>query len=683
MSIRLVSAILLPAAIAALLGASAAWSAPAAPAARRCEPNCPKPGASKAEFASEDEAFVAARNAVIKPDAARFEQAAAQVSRSHPLAVYIEYWRLRLQLADTRPGSPADALAAADTQAREFVTRHNGTIVGDLARRDWMVSLGRREAWSTYESIYPGWLLKDEPGPKCHALRARLSRGEAVMAEARDLLMQPRDLVEACNGLLEGVAASGQANPADLWQRLEYALESGSAGAVRRAALLAAPSIEARQLEQVLARPASALDAPASRELTIIGLALLARNDPAGAAERMPGLTARLRPADRAWCWSQIAAGGMRKMLPESTSWAREARTARASDDTLATLTRASLRGLDWPGVRSAIERMSESARNESTWTYWLGRSLQAQADTPDGNNQARALFTLIAGRPEFYSMLAAEELGSRFVVPPKAAAPTAAELAAARANPGFDRAIRFYELGLRPEGNREWNFQLRNMTDRQLLAAAEYGRQRGLLDRMVNTSDRTRGEHDYQQRYPSPYADRLQPAARAQGLDPAWVYGLIRQESRFITDARSTVGASGLMQIMPGTAKWIAQKMGVRDFNPAQINDLDTNLQFGTFYLKTVFDGLERSPALASAGYNAGPGRPRSWRGTLDKTVEGAIFAEIIPFTETRGYVKAVLANAAIYSSVLNGGEVPSLKPMLGTVSPGPATPPSAAPGG
>ena len=107
---RLVSAIVLPAAIVALLGASAAWSAPAAPNARRCEPNCPKQGPSRAEFASEDEAFIAARNAVNKPDPVRFEQAAAQVSRSHPLSVYIDYWRLRLQLADTRSGSAPDAI---------------------------------------------------------------------------------------------------------------------------------------------------------------------------------------------------------------------------------------------------------------------------------------------------------------------------------------------------------------------------------------------------------------------------------------------------------------------------------------------------------------------------------------------------------------------------------------------
>lgn len=671
------------AAIAVLISLSGIMAAaPVAAQARRCaNPPCTAP---RAEFASEDEAFVAARNAMTKSDAPRFEQAAAQVSDSHPLRVYIDYWRLRLMLADTRSGMAADAAEAADAQARSFVARHGNTVVGDLARRDWLLSLGRREAWSTYESVYPGWLLKDEHSPKCFALRARIARGDAVMNDARELIMQPRELGEACNGLLEALAASGQASEADLWRRLELALETGAASPIRRAALLAVPSLDARQLEQTLSRPAASLDAPgSSRELTLIALGLLAKADPAAAAARMSSVSPRLRPADRAWCWSQIAAHGMRKLMPESTAWAREARAARPSDDTLAWLARASLRATDWAGVKSAIERMSDSGRNEPTWTYWLARSIQSLSDTPESRHQARSLFTSIAGKPEFYSQLAGEELGARPTLPPKAAAPTPAEIAAARSNPGFDRALRFYELGLRPEGNREWNFQLRTMNDRQLLAAAEYGRQRGHLDRMINSSDRTRTEFDFQQRYPAPHAEMLTANARLQGIDPAWIYGLIRQESRFISDAKSVVGASGLMQIMPATARWIAQKMGAKDFSPAQINDLDTNLQFGTFYLKTVFDGLDRSAVLATAGYNAGPGRPRSWRGTLDRPVEGAIFSEIIPFTETRGYVKAVLANASWYAALLGNGEVPSLKSMLGTITPGPATAATAAPGG
>jgi soluble lytic murein transglycosylase len=666
-----------------LLGISSVWAASASTqtGAASCGKNCPKP--ARPAFASADDAFIAARNAAGRSDAAGLEQAASQAGDDPLVGVYLDYWRLKLRLAGLRRGEADPTIAASvDDQAREFVARHGQTIVGDLARRDWLLSLGRRQMWSTYDQVYPAWILRDEAAPRCYAMQSRLSRGEPVMAESRELIMQPRELGDACNDLLVALAESGQASSAELWQRLEFALEAGGAGTVRRAAMLAAPNLDNRQLEAALSRPAAVLDGTASRELTVIGLVLLSRNDPSAAADRMSSAGLRLRPTDRHFVWSQIAANGMRKLLPESLSWTREARAARPSDETLGWMTRAALRSTDWPTVRSCIERMSEAGRSEAVWTYWLARAVQAQSDKPEQRAQARALFTSIAGKTDFYSQLATEELGQKITLPPKAVAPTAPELAAARANPGFARAARFYELGLRPEGNREWNFQLRSMSDKQLLASAEYARQRGFLDRMINSSDRTRTEFDFEQRYPSPFAERLQPIARDQGIDPAWVYGLIRQESRFITDARSSVGASGLMQIMPTTATWIARKMGVRDFTPSQINDLDTNLQFGTFYLKTIFDDLDRSATLASAGYNAGPGRPRSWRGTLTQPVEGAIFAELVPFTETRGYVKAVMSNTVWYA-LLFGAEAPSLKAMLGQVQPGPAVAAKATPDG
>jgi soluble lytic murein transglycosylase len=654
------------------------------PAASQCVKNCPRPAPAApaapraAEPPSPDEALVIARNANARGDGARLEQAAAHVGPGHPLRAYVDYWRLRAQLAEARVEGPAPV----DDDARAFVARHAGTLAGDLARRDWLLSLGRRQAWSDFDDAYPDWILRDDTATRCFALQSRLARGEAIMAEARDLLMQPRELGDTCHGLLAAAAARGQASPADLWRRLEMALESGSAAAVRRAAALAAPSLDARQLELALTRPGAALATAPGREITLVAIATLARSEPAQAAEHLAESAPRLRPADRAFAWSQVAAGGMRRLLPESHAWTLQARAAKPSDETLAWMTRAALRATDWPTVRSTIERMSEPARNDPTWTYWLGRALLAQTDRPEAQHQARVLFTTLVGRPDFYSQLAGEELGLLITAPPRAAPPTAEELASARAKPGLLRARRFYDLGLRLEGNREWNFQMRGLTDRELLAAAEVARQAGMLDRAVNAADRTREEHDFELRFPAPFADRLTPIARAQGLDPAWVYGLIRQESRFVMDARSHVGASGLMQIMPATARWIAKKKGVRDFTPSQINELDTNLQFGSFYLKTVFDDLGRSAVLASAGYNAGPGRPRSWRGTLPQPVEGAIFAEIVPFTETRGYVKHVLSNAAWYAAIFTGTPQ-SLKALLGEVQPGPPTVSTASPGG
>ena len=136
-------------------------------------------------------------------------------------------------------------------------------------------------------------------------------------------------------------------------------------------------------------------------------------------------------------------------------------------------------------------------------------------------------------------------------------------------------------------------------------------------------------------------------------GLDPAYVYGLIRQESRFITDARSHVGASGLMQVMPATARWTAKKIGL-PFTPGMINDRDINLRIGTGYLKLVLDDFDGSQLLAAAAYNAGPSRPRRWR--EGPVVEPAIWAENIPFCETRDYVKKVLSNATVYAALLAG---------------------------
>ncbi|HYF57783.1 MAG TPA: transglycosylase SLT domain-containing protein [Burkholderiaceae bacterium] len=626
-----------------------------------------------------DESLLAARAAIARGDVARFEQAAARVGADHPLRMHVDHWRLRAQLAEAR----GDAPTPADAEARAFVERHAGTLAGDLARRDWLASLGRRQAWDAFDEVLGGSPPpRDDLALRCHALQARLARGETVVADAREPLMQPRDLPEACMQLLSALVAAGQAGAPELAHRLEAALDSGSPAAVRRAVALAAPGLDARQVDAALARPVQALEAGPSRDLALVALATLARTDPAEAAQRMATAGARLRSSERAFVWGQIAANGMRRLAPESLAWAREARGARASDDSLGWIARAGLRGRDWAVVRGAIERMSEAGRADPTWTYWLGRAVMAQSDRPEAQHQARVLFTSIAGRADFYSQLAGEELGLPVIAPPRATPPTPAELAEVRAMPGLVRAFKWYELGLRQEGNREWNFSMRGLTDRQLIAAAEHGRQRGMLDRAVNAADRTRDEHDFTLRFPMPFAERLVPIARQQGVDPAWVYGLIRQESRFVADARSPVGASGLMQIMPATARWIAKKMGAGDFEAHRINELETNLQFGSFYLRTVHDGLDRSMVLASAGYNAGPGRPRSWRGTLPQPLEGAAFAEIIPFNETRGYVKHVLSNAAWYAAITTG-QPQSLKALLGEIQPGPAVAPTPSPGG
>jgi len=257
--------------------------------------------------------------------------------------------------------------------------------------------------------------------------------------------------------------------------------------------------------------------------------------------------------------------------------------------------------------------------------------------------------------------------------VAPAPAPLTPEEKAAARATPGLNRALYAILIGLRPEGVREWNYTTNlhtpgGMNDRELLAAADFACSRQVWDRCINTSERTKGFIDTDQRFPMPFESTVLRRTAEIGLDPAYVYGLVRQESRFIMDARSHVGASGLMQVMPATARWTAKKIGLTGFTPDQLSDQETNITLGTAYLKLALDDFDDSMALAAAAYNAGPRRPRSWRN--GPVLDAAIWAENIPFTETRTYVKKVLANTVNYAAILTG-QPQSLRARLGKVGP------------
>ena len=208
-------------------------------------------------------------------------------------------------------------------------------------------------------------------------------------------------------------------------------------------------------------------------------------------------------------------------------------------------------------------------------------------------------------------------------------------------------------------------------MSDRELLAAAQFACDKQIWDRCINTSERTKALIDWEQRFPMPFRDAVVKRSQSINLDPAYVYGLIRQESRFIMDARSGVGASGLMQVMPATARETARRIGMTGFTADMITDRDTNIAIGTGYLKLVLDDVGGSMPMAAAAYNAGPGRPRTWRGQSGSpAVEAAIWAESVPFAETRDYVKKVLSNTTNYAAILTG-QPQSLKARLGMVGP------------
>jgi len=609
---------------------------------------------------AQDDSFLAARDAFRDSSPAKLGRYAAEL-KGHPLESWAEYWKLQLKLD-----------GASTEEVRAFLARHANTYVAESLRHDWMRVLGKQEEWALFLQELPK-LAERDADITCYALAARWrDNDEAAFAQFKAIWNSPRELPNGCVPLARAALRSGQLDAPQVWQRFRL-LTDASATSVAKHTVAYLPSKDAPgsgQIDAAAKTPTRLLArlpdlrTRAGRELTILAVSRLARNDPELAAEKWDAkLRGRFSAEDQAYVWAQIATQGARKHLVEATGWFAQAGDA-LNDEQLAWWARIALRQQNWAEVRAAIERMSPAARNDMAWVYWSGRALRELGQA----EQAKATFDRIAGLPQFYGQLAAGELGRIVQVPPRPTPPTQEELAEVESNPGLQRALALYRFKMRADGMREWNWTVRGMSDRMLLAAAELARRNEVWDRSINTADRTVAVHDYGVRYLAPYGEILGAQARAHSLEEHWVLGLVRQESRFHADAKSSVGASGLMQLMPRTAHWIAKKVKLRDYSWSRITNVDVNARLGTAYLKQVLDGLDGSPVLATAAYNAGPGRASRWRGA--RALEGAVYAESIPFTETRDYVKKVMANTVFYSALL-GGPMRTLKDRLGVITP------------
>lgn len=607
-----------------------------------------------------------------KKDDSRRLAALLPHAQGHPLEPWAAYWELSARL-DTAQPDEVDA----------FFTRYAGTYQEDRLRNEWLKVLGHRRDWPHFEAAYAGYRMRDDTETRCYALYAAYAqRGENVAAQAEELWLSQRDTDEGCTATVGALLQDKKLEPIVVWRRARLGFEYDKPRIAQQAVALLNPDW-ANGLDKLYATPQRYLDDKLTalrlktREWVTLALVRLASTDPDAAATELGRLRWRtqLTAEERSWVWGVAGKKSARSLSDKALGYYLQGEARYMHPDQLAWRVRAALRANDWKQVNDSIALLTEQQLRDPTWIYWRARALQV-LQVPNAEVRARALWQSIASTQGFYEQLALEELGQRISVPPPPPPPTAEEMKAARDNPGLQRALAALQLGLRTEGVREWNyttflFRPDGMNDRELLAAAALACSQQVWDRCINASERTRSMMDYAQRFPMPYQQDVTQHAQAIGLDPAFVYGLIRQESRFVMNARSNVGAAGLMQVMPNTARWTARRIGLTSFKPHQLNEREVNIIIGTGYLKLVLDSFNGSMPLATAAYNAGPSRSRSWRGALGAPVlEAAVWAENIPFNETRDYVKKVMANTVNYAALLTG-QPQSLKARLGFIAP------------
>ena len=605
-------------------------------------------------------------------------------AKGHALEPYAAYWEIKARLEEA---------SARDVQ--DFFARYPGTYQEDRLRNDWLLLLGQRRDWAAFAAEYPNFRMNDDKEIRCYALLVEHLKNPSADARLSDEVRKnwyaQRDADDGCRAAAERLVGTKNLSAQDVWQKARLALEANRPRAARDAVAIVSPE-SVGMVTELINSPARFLSEKnvavrkTRKELITLALVKMASADQSGAEGAANMMESKwgnqLTAEERNWVWGLIGKQTATRLgtVPAADALAYYGKVSKDSDltdDMLGWKVRAALRAgaqPRWRDVLSATSAMSDNAKAEPTWAYWKARALVAT--TQPGNIEAIALYQSIASVRGFYEQLALEELGQKITVPPKPAPLSAEEKETARLNAGLNRAAYAMAIGLRPEGVREWNYSTNltkpgGMTDRELLAAAQFACDKQIWDRCINTSERTKALIDLEQRFPMPFRDAVVKRVQSIDLDPAYVYGLIRQESRFIMDARSGVGASGLMQVMPATARETARRIGMTGFTANMITDLGTNIAIGTGYLKLVLDDVGGSMPMAAAAYNAGPGRPRAWRGQSGSpTLEAAIWAESVPFAETRDYVKKVLSNTTNYAALLTG-QPQSLKARLGTVGP------------
>ena len=546
-----------------------------------------------------------------------------------------------------------------DNAAMSYLNQQpHDSAMAEKVRNQWLKSLGKRGQWERFNAEYAK--LDKNGAEQENQCFAQLSGAQKNPQLAQDLIKEHGKLPLGCNAMLQNAAASGAVNQKQVWERVRGLLSNNQ-------------TTDARNLANAIGQPLPASlgsysgSSAAAQESLLYSVTNANARKSNDIGSRISAISGSLTAEQAGFAYG--AAGethAKSQNFGVALQLFNQADKAQLDTEQWEWYVRSALRFSRWQDVNSIIAAMPSSMQNKEDWQYWRGRALAATGQ----QGQAQGLYqkSSKSGR-NFYALMATEALGGKVNTQSNVKRASEAEQLRAAQDGKIARAMTLYHSSvsandrtMRGVAQQQWRYAVRDLNEPSLLAAAAMAQKQGFNEMAIYAADRTNNLIDYNIRYMSPYRDITSRYAAQVGIDPAWAYGLIRQESRFMIGARSHVGASGLMQLMPATAREVERKIGSSSVG---LDDIEHNIKLGTWYLADVRNS-SGSETMATAGYNAGPGRARQWR--ANTPLEGAIYAETIPFNETRDYVKKVMANATYYASLFNEPKQ-SLTQRIGTV--------------
>ena len=605
-----------------------------------------------------DEQFSDALRAANAGNIALLDQYQAAM-QNDVLGYYPEYWKLNTNLGFQSPSAIIS-----------FAQRYPQAAMTEKLAADYVEEKVKQADYANAQPVL-AYVTNPDRAESCAVAQVRAKTGDPlVFAEYKDIWFTTESQPDSCTGLGRMMLASPLMTAQDRQQRLWGQLRAGQSGHALATAQTIGLPLSLAQLNQIQANPLNYLwsapkATPTDHAYLIFALGRLANNELETALSSVKR-AAEGTPVDvQRYLYRTVGYIGGTTVMKNNFN--QEVLNALDTSygypftpEEAEIYARQAIRFGAWESVIRAIDSMTVTQKQEDRWQYWLARSVEKRNDS--GSRQtARAIYSKLAqAGDDYHNLLAKDQLGQRYSSVPGNQQPSSQDMQRLNQNIHFNRAFTLRRINA-PDSyiNREWNWAVRQaylkQDDGLLLAAAKRAHDMGWYDRAIYAAERTVRQHNYSYRYATPHQGTVVSHSRNVGVDPAWAYGLMRQESRFVSSARSHVGAGGLMQIMPDTARLVARQMR-ESYNPAALTDMNTNIRYGTYYLSMIQNQLSNNPVLATAGYNAGPNRAKRWQPEF-QSLTADQYTEAIPLLETRDYVKNVMANATHYGVLLGQG--------------------------
>ncbi|HDO1319121.1 transglycosylase SLT domain-containing protein [Aeromonas veronii] len=588
-----------------------------------------------------------AYDAVRANDQARFQQIRARLTH-YPLLPYLDYYQLAF-----RPG------AADYNDVTRFIRQHGDTPQSNRLERSYLTYLAQSQQWSQFLRFYPA--KPSSTDLLCMHYQALYYTGKPkeALQGAGKIWMSGQSRPDACSPLFQLWQASGLRTQEKIWQRMTLAFEAENPNLIRHLGATLGSGLQSYgdQMVTLFEQPAKAMNPayfssnPYSRKLLSLGLTRYANQEPESVLRQLAlfrsrfGLTqAEVKPVERA-----IARRLLLDRSIAQRSWVDSTVKKLADPDITELRARLAIWEQDWRGLSGWVKMMPMARQKEDRWRYWMARSLEVQGQ----QKPARDLYLETANLRGFYGFMAAQRTGVPYRIKNQSVKHVPDWRTASQRWPFLLRVRELLSMNEIAAARSEW---IHNMDRNPVAQRIEFGHialNQGWHELAILASIRAEAWDALDLRFPLPLKRTFSQMAQERTMNTSLLYAISRQESALYPLAQSPVGARGLMQLMPATAKETAGKLGVPYRNEQQLFDPTMNIRLGSAYLKRLLDVYDGNRILAAAAYNAGPGRVKRWREQSDNKPMD-VWVESIPYKETRNYVQNVLSFDLIYQHKL-----------------------------